>query len=302
MALMHLPPLAALRAFEATARLGGFSQAGRELNVTPAAVNQQVRGLEKELAVTLVTRVGRGIVLTSEGQELARDLAAGFARIRTGIDRITDVRDAAPLKITMTPSFASNWFMPRYADFQKRHPDVQLILNPTAEVVPMRQPGYDVAIRFGHGEWEGLEATPLLESPFVIVGAPSLVEDRQFDDVADLARLPWFSEVGSDEVHRWLTDHGAVDACVDQITEMPGNLILGALRDGLGVAGYARAFLEDDLRSGRLRVLWQEDDAPGGYYLVHRPEVLRPGAAMFKRWILRAAAAGSPPADQADDR
>ena len=292
----HLPPLTALRAFEATARLGGFSQAGRELNVTPAAVNQRVRALEKDLGLILVTRAGRGIALTVEGKDLARDLSAGFERIRAGVARVTEAHDAAPLKVTMTPSFASNWFMPRYADFQRQHPEIQLVLHPTADVVHMRQPGYDLAIRFGQGVWEGLEAPPLISTAFVIVGAPDLVDGRPAERVEDLVAFPWFSEAGAKEVHRWLEDHGVSAECIDQVTEMPGNLTLGALRDGLGIAGYAREVVEEDIRADRLRVLWQEDVPDDGYYVVHRPEVLRPAARAFKRWILGAASSsGSAP-------
>jgi LysR family glycine cleavage system transcriptional activator len=113
----QMPALAALRAFEATARTGGFSAAARQLNVTHAAVAQQVRALETRLAVALVWRDGRGLRLTPEGQRLAVALNAGFATIRDGVRALTDGATQKPLTVTLPPAFAAEWLMPRLARF-----------------------------------------------------------------------------------------------------------------------------------------------------------------------------------------
>ena len=104
---MQLPSLTSLRAFEAAARLGGFSAAGRELNVTHAAVAQQVRGLEATLGVTLLARAGRGLSLTSEGERLAAALTSSFGAIAAAVEEVRSGENGRPLHVTLTPGFAS---------------------------------------------------------------------------------------------------------------------------------------------------------------------------------------------------
>ncbi|MEM0944316.1 MAG: LysR family transcriptional regulator, partial [Pseudomonadota bacterium] len=161
---MKLPSLASLRAFEAAARHLGFSAAGRELNVSHAAVAQQVRGLEAFLGLKLVARAGRGLELTPEGVLLADHLAEGFGKISSGIQQLTEAESARPLHITMTPSFAIGWLMPRLPLFREAHPEVELMVNPTVNVVSLADAGYDLAIRFGRGPWPGLESVPLIST------------------------------------------------------------------------------------------------------------------------------------------
>ena len=119
-----LPSLSSLRAFAAVAETGSYSKAGAQLNVTHAAVSQQVKSLETRLGVGLVVRAGRGITLTAEGANLARDLDTGFAAIRRGIETLTGADAARPVQITMSPAFAVEWLMPRIPEFQRLHPEI----------------------------------------------------------------------------------------------------------------------------------------------------------------------------------
>ncbi len=282
-----LPSLASLRAFEATARLGSFSAAGRELNVTHAAVGQQVRHLEARLETQLVRREGRGVVLTEAGAALARDVGAGFREIRDAVERISDAAGKRPVRVTMTTTFAAQWFMPRYADFRRAHPDYDLTVNPTGEVVDLATGECDVAIRFGTGDWPGLDVTPLLMTPFVIVGAPNL-NKAPVTTPRELANMPWFQEIGAGEVDRWLAEHELDLRERGVVTEMPGHMVLPLVRDGLGIASSARVFVEDDIAAGRLHVLWQDRRESEGYYVVHRKGVLRPAVRAFIRWLHKA--------------
>ena len=143
-----LPSLNSLRAFAAVAETESYSKAGTQLNVTHAAVSQQVKSLETYLGVPLVVRDGRGITLTAEGKALARDLDIGFAAIRNGIDSLTGADALRPVQVTMSPAFAVKWLMPRIVDFQCRYPDITLLLNPTGYFVDMKPGGMDVAIRY----------------------------------------------------------------------------------------------------------------------------------------------------------
>lgn len=289
----RLPPLSALRAFEAAARNLSFSAAGRELNVTHVAVGQQVRRLEELLGVTLVIRHPRGLELTPEGARLAARLVEGFGLLREAVAEITEAGGDRPLRVTLTPMFAANWLMPRLGEFRAEHPDIQLMLNPTPERVDLRREDYDLAIRYGAGEWPGLEAEPFIPSRFVIAAARELVEGRRLETPADLAHLPWLMQQGTDEFDVWLAAHGVRVEGKHNITHLPGYMLLAAIREGQGVGCTTRLFIEEDLRAGRLVSLFEDDaqDMRAGYYLVRRPGPLREPLKLFIGWLRRAARA-----------
>jgi LysR family glycine cleavage system transcriptional activator len=282
-----IPSLTSLRAFSAVADTLNFSHAGRDLNVSHAAVSQQVRSLEAHLGVSLVMRYGRGVTLTPEGQELARSLENAFQGIRSAVDALADTGSVRPLQVTMTPAFAVSWLMPRISDFRLQHPDIELMLNPTAEVVALAPGGVDVAIRFGDGKWKGLDAEPLLPTTFAIVAARSLVGDREFVDPEQLIDYPWLQELGTNELSLWLERQGVIAPGKLDITHLPGYMVLDGLRRGDGVTASARKFLEADIAAGNLRVLF-EDARPGsGYYIVTRHGAMRPPLKAFVSWLRR---------------
>ena len=291
-----LPPLASLRAFEAAARHRSHSAAARELNVSHAAVAQQVRALEAFLGLRLAARAGRGLALTPEGEALAAGLTEGFGRVGQAVRALSAAELARPLNITMTPSFAVSWFLPRLALFRAAHPEIDLMVNPTGEVVDLVNGPWDAAIRFGAGQWPGLESEPLLRSPFVIVAAPRLIDGRRIETPEDLLDLPWLQEIGTDEVRRWLAGRGIALPPAAHITHLPGWMLLSSVREAHGVAVAARVFVEEDLAAGRLVVLFEEaagEGAPTGYHLVRRPGVQRPAVKAFLGWMRRTAAAES---------
>lgn len=282
-----LPPLASLRAFAALAETGGFTQAGRALNVSHAAISQQVRALERELGAELVTRAGRGITLTTAGRDLARALATAFAQIEEAVGALTGLDATRPLQISCTPAFASAWLMPRIADFRAHHPDIDLMINPTAALVDLVPGGVDVALRYCSGDWPGLAVEPLLPSDIVVVAAPALVGDRRVEDPAALLDFPWLQESGTNEVSTWLTRHGVVPSRKVAVTHLPGHLAIEAVRRGDGINAAARVLIADDIASGRLVVLFA-DGAPGaGYHIVTRPGIQRPPLRAFVTWLRR---------------
>jgi LysR family glycine cleavage system transcriptional activator len=127
------PSLNSLRAFAALAETGSYSRAAGALNISHAAVSQQVKALETRLGAKLVVRDGRGVKLTDQGIALARELTAGFAAILQGLENLKGAQAARPVQVTMPPAFAVRWLMPRSMDFHHHHPDVMLMLMPTAE-------------------------------------------------------------------------------------------------------------------------------------------------------------------------
>lgn len=282
-----IPSLHSLRAFSAVADTLSFSSAGRSLNVSHAAVSQQVRALEAHLGVPLVLRQGRGVALTPEGQQLAQSLEESFQVIRRAVDAFSRAEQSRPLQVTMTPSFAVSWLMPRISDFRHEHPDLELMLNPTGELVELAPGGVDVAIRFGAPPWKGLVAEPLLPTTFVVVAATSLVGDREFTEPEQLFDYPWMQELGTNELSLWMERQGVIPARKLDVTHLPGYMVLDGLRRGDGITATARAFVEADLEAGHLRVLFEDIRPQSGYHIVTRPGPMRPPLKAFVQWLRR---------------
>lgn len=284
----NLPPLSALRAFAAFASAGNVVAAGDALGVSYAAISQQLRALEAHLDVALVDRSGRALQLTPDGRTLAAALNTGFAGMIAAAEEITGARDDRPLHISVTPTFAASWLMPRLPDFRRLHPDVDLTIDPSSELVTLGADGADMAIRYGKGPWHALENEMLLRSAMVVVGAPALVGEAAPVDIARLAELPWLEEVGTTECTNWLAQHGMLRPTRGKVLQVPGNLMLDGARDGQGIAVTVRAFVERDIAAGRLRVLHEERSDNKGYHIVVRPGVQRPALKAFVVWLRRA--------------
>lgn len=279
----HMPPLTALRALEAVARLGGFSAAARALNVTHAAVAQQVRGLETELGVALLRREGRAVVLTAEGARLAAALAEGFGTIQTAVQAAQARREDGPVRITLTAAFAAQWLMPRLRDFWSRHPDIPLSLHPDPRVVDLPREAMDLGIRYGNGSWPGVTVERLAAGRLVVVGAPSLLTDA----LRDLAALPWVLASDWPEQSNWLASRGFDPGALD-VSSFPGeDLAIAAARQGLGLTVEDMALVQDDVAAGRLVILLDDQEKLPAYFVVTPPGPIRPAARIFLAWLLK---------------
>jgi len=279
-----LPSLSSLRAFAAVAEAGSYSKAGAQLNVTQAAVSQQVKLLETRLGISLVVRVGRGITLTTAGAGLARDLDTSFAIMRRSIETLTGADAARPVQITMPPAFATEWLMPRISEFQRLHPDIMLMLNPSVEVMELRPGGIDLAIRYRDRWTDDEEGMPLLISDTVVIGTPSLIGEKALDDPATLKGIPWLEELGTNYVVDWIERRGVRLDRPLMISHMPGNLIMLAVRRGDGITRTIRAFFAEEIQSGKIVVLHSEP-ASGAFYIVTAPGVIRPAVKTFLDWL-----------------
>ena len=285
---MDLPSLTALRAFEAAVRHGSLSGAGRELNVTHAAVAQQVRRLEDWLDAKLLVRAGRGVAPTGPGAQLAQALRDGFELMQAGVERVTEDRARRALRITCTPSFAVAWLMQRLGAFRALHPETELMVNPTAQSIDLVAEDYDVAFRYGGGDWPGLEATRLVASDIVVVAAPALVARHKITKPGDLGLVPWVQELGTDEVQTWLASQGVVNCEIRNVLNVPGSFAMEAIRTGQGVGLAARVTVAADIAAGRMVTLFEAATDPAlGYYLVHRPGPHRPALKAFLSWVRR---------------
>jgi LysR family glycine cleavage system transcriptional activator len=280
----QLPLLTSLRAFAALAERKSYTRAATALNVSHAAVSQQVKALEERLGVSLVTREGRGIALTTEGELLARDLDIGFAALRRGVEALEGAGASRPVQITMSPAFATEWLMPRIAEYQYQNPDITLMLNPTAEVVELKPGGIDMAIRYRSSDRLENDVTSVLISDTVVIGTPSLIGTRALRDPAMLMDMPWLQELGTNEVADWMARRGVKLDRPLIINHMPGNLIMEAVRRGDGITYTARAFFQEEIRSGQVVVLHSEP-AFGNYYIVTAPGAMRPAVKTFVNWL-----------------
>ncbi len=295
----RIPSLSALRAFEAQARLGGFSAAARELNVTQAAIAQHVRALEAHFGTDLVTRAGRGMALTATGQQLAATLVEGFGAIEAGVAALLDADAARPLVVSLTPAFAENWLMPRLGGFWAAHPDIELALRPSTALVDLRRDGIDLAIRYGAGDWPGVESTPLVTPDFVVVGAPALLAGRDRPEPAALTDLRWLIETGFTEQALWAEAFGLDFDAMDIVTLDTNTLVLSATRAGHGVSIHPRVVVERDIAEGRLVAAGATAGAGPGYHLVTRPGPPAPRLRALIGWLKRSAGAPRCDADGA---
>lgn len=284
-----LPSLAALRAFDALAREGSLSAAGRALNVTHAAVAQHLRALEDFFDETLAIRDGQAMRLTPTGRELAAALGEGFDRIAEGVAEIRDRSADRPVMVTLTPSFAETWLMPRIGAFWAAQPEIEIRLAPSMALADLRRDGIDIAIRFGDGNWPGCDVEPLDLSRFAVVAAPGYSDAEGLDALLAERRHTWFFSSATSEQRIWGAAIG-VDFDRETVREMPSNaLVLGAVRAGLGLAVQSRTLVEADLVAGALVPLHEENDARGlRYHIVTRPGLLSPGAKVFRNWLRKA--------------
>jgi LysR family glycine cleavage system transcriptional activator len=295
-----LPPLNALRAFEATARHLSVKNAAEELCVTPGAVSQMLKALELHLGVKLFQRVNRGIFLTDAGQGYLPPVRNAFRQIAEASRRVAVSADTGILTVSVTPFFAAAWLVPRLKAFQDAHRDIDLQLVTGNALVDFSRDGVDVAVRHGLGRYPGLHSERVVAVEIVPVAAPTLV--ARFGaptSPAELTRWPQVHDAERKGWHLWFQAQG-----IDEIGPPRGpsfddsGLLLKAVLAGQGAGLLPAAMAALDLAEGRLvklaKVTLLEAFA---YYLVY-PEAdhERPKVAAFRTWILNAAAAE--PADE----
>lgn len=287
----NLPPLSSLRSFESAARLLSFSAAARELSVTPTAVSHQIRSLEDWLGVKLFERTTRSVRLTPAGRQYAPEVRDVFRNLQAATERISARDRERVVTVTVTTSFATKWLIPRLARFRDAHPEVDVRISTQIESVDLEREGFDMGIRYGSGNWPGLDAVRLLsESVFPVCSPELLAGSIPLRTPADLGRHTLL-HVSSmpDDWRIWLTAAGASD--VDSTTGITFDLWLAALQaatDGVGVALGHTPLVEKDLAAGRL-IAPLECELPNefAYYVVTPRGALRSSASeRFVTWLL----------------
>ena len=281
----NIPSLTALRAFEATADLRSFSQAARVLNVTHAAVAQQVRALEEHLGRPLVQREGRGVGLTADGEQLAEALREGFGAIQRGLEALRAGEADRPVRVTLTASFAAQWLMPRLKDFWEQQPDIGLSLHPDSKVVDLHRERMDLGIRYGNGDWPGLETQYLASARLVIAGAPSLIGDKAELTTDELAEMDWVLSRSWPEQDALLRQLGLDPEALSRTDINSEELAIAAARQGLGLVVETAALIESDVADGRLRIVYESREKLPAYFIVTLPGPKRAAARAFLKWL-----------------
>ncbi len=291
-----LPPLNALRAFEATARHLSFAKAADELGVTPAAVSHQVRQLEALTGVTLFRRLTRKVMLTDAGQAALPKLTEGFDRLAQAVASLRAADEGGVIDVSVAPSFASKWLVPRIERFTSAHPRIDVRISANLALVDFRNDQVDVAIRFGRGVYPGLRVDKLFSESVAPLCSPALAEGpRPLRAPADLARHVLLHDdsayaVGATADWRmWLKLTGC-----DHIDTGRGphfnqaEHALQAACDGAGVVLGRLSLAAADIAAGRLvQPFALSLPLQFGYYLA-RPDTGedRPKVAAFRDWLL----------------
>jgi len=287
------PSLKALRAFESAARHLSMSRAADELAVTQPAVSQQIKALEAFLHIRLIYREGQGLALTPAGRAYADRLSGVFAEIGAATaDLLRQERKSGALTISLLPTLAQRWLIPRLGTFQNAHPDIEVRFSTTTRLVDLQRDDVDLAIRFGSGSWRGCESTFMMANDMLPVLSPQLQDALPITGAQDLANHVWLwvdAEPRADDWWTWLSAAG-VEALEpkSRIAFESSNQALAAATAGLGVAIGHRPFVMDDLSSGRLVTpLETVLSSHEAYYVVTASGgTLSPRVAAFRDWLL----------------
>ncbi len=306
----RLPPLNALRAFEAAARHLSFRKAAEELHVTPAAISHQIKLIEDNLGVMLFRRLTRAIALSPAGQSFLPKLSEGFAQIAAAVEQLRAHDSAGPLTVNAPPSFAAKWLMPRLHRFVTGYPDIDLRIVASMRLVDSHRhdavdtmtgseappQDADIDIRFGNGRYPHCRVDPLFTVSVTPLCSPRLLEGmRPLRKPADLRYHmllhddTLFGSRGLPDWTQWLKGAGVEDVDASRGPHFNHSVLgLEAAVDGLGVVLGMKELAASDLAAGRLVAPFAYSlTLPDCYYMVSAEVAAdRPKVAVFRQWLL----------------
>lgn len=299
--------LNALRAFEASARHRSFSAAARELNVSPAAVGQLVRTLEDYLGFTLFYRqtTGKNRLIPTAMAELALpDIQAGFDRLNLGLEKLTKRSSSAVLTVTVSPAFATKWLLPRLDRFQRLWPDLDVRLETSLTPVDFLAQNIDIGVRYGAGQWAGLQSLKLMDEEIYPVCSPQFLQ--RLNGVLSVHHLTEQTLIHDLSMsayqdfptwQQWLSKAGLKQGIVRGMQINNSAAVLQAAMESQGIALARSVMAHQDIQSGRLVRLFPKIHFRSAlaYYVVHRPESVNlPHVVAFKQWLINEAVDSHP--------
>jgi len=285
-----LPPLSALRAFEAAARHESAKRAAEELSVTATAISHQIRSLEESLGVALFVRKPRKLELTASGRELKEVLEGAFDSISAAVERLRSAPQRHAVTLTTTPVIASRWLLSWVCMLRETHPTIDLRIHASHDTVALDGVTADIAIRYGDGRWPGMVAEKLLDNTFIPACSPLL----GLSDINDLPNHPLI------HFHSPSAGTGPVDwAGWQKLAKVPGldvsaGLVfsdethaVSAAVGAQGVALMSRELIEDELAAGRLVQPFGPEIKVKAFYLVY-PESRKsePVIQAVRDWVM----------------
>jgi LysR family glycine cleavage system transcriptional activator len=292
--MVAYPPLKAVRYFEAAARHLSFSRAAEELSVTHSAISHQIKALEGWLGVPLFERGTRQVALTDAGRRFLPPIRSGLLQIAEAAREVSTATRGGPIVVSVLPSVAAKWMVPKLHDFRARHPDIDVRISATSRVETIGDGDIDIAIRFGRGTWTGVTSELLLANDLFPVCSPKLpAADKPLKEPRDLLQYPLLSDsdysgANYDFWRDWLLAAGIEDARYRPgLSFNVSNLLMQAAVDGLGVAMGNTMLAGEDLRQGRLirpfdLTVWPDS----GFYVVYAKSALqRPKIKAFRDWL-----------------
>ena len=284
-------PLNALPAFRAVAEMQNLRAAAEVLHLTHSAVSQQIRGLEQQLGFMLFERRGRRLVLNPGGEALLHSVRGALAQLDDGVQAAAAASggSAQRLRVTVLPSFAQRWLLPRMSRWRERHPGVALEIDASQQLVDLQREGYHAALRYGSGPWSGLASERLFGVPTlkIVVGSPSAARRLAGAQPEAFAREPLLGD--GDLWARWFEAAGLRTQVVPVAVFNDAGLMLQAAEQSLGLALSRELLAADALADGRLVRLSSitiTDEPAFTYHLVYPPNLRDwPPLAALRQWL-----------------
>jgi LysR family glycine cleavage system transcriptional activator len=291
----HLPPLNALRSFEAAARYESFTRAAEELHVTQGAVSQQVKALETQLGTRLFNRERQRLSITPAGRDYLVVIREALDHISAGTERLMQRQSANILTVSTSLDFAAKWLVNRMARFATAHPGIDLRVSATMQHVDFVSEDVDVAVRHGDGNWPGLEVTRLCTERIFVICSPKLLTGRnRLRRPEDVLKWPLLRlEDQSKAWERWFALAGVVaPAQLAGPVLNRASILIDAAVDGQGVALARTTLAAWDLINGRLVRPFELSWQPAGTYWIVSPKATSKVAKVsrFRDWLLAEAA------------
>ncbi|EGQ7963726.1 transcriptional regulator [Vibrio vulnificus] len=285
--MQNLPPLNALKAFEAAARLQSFTKAAEELNVTRAAVSQQVKALESQLEAVLFERHGAQLVLTEAARDYLPVVSNLFQQLAVTTDQLFNRRQNGQLVLHVAHSFCLQWLLPRLGDFRRRYPQWPLKISTTSNTLPDNSATADVEIINGYGDWQYDQVTKLTEENWILVASPGFLQLNPIATLDDLINVPRLATSGYVETWpRWFDYHEISAACGKMALEFDhSTLSIEAAVHQLGVLLVRDLLVDDHLRQGSLVQVggWSMPSAGAHHLIVRNAD--KPQVDAFVHWL-----------------
>jgi LysR family glycine cleavage system transcriptional activator len=286
----RLPPLNALKAFEAAARHESFTRAAEELCVTQGAVSHQVKALEAELAVKLFNRERQRLLITEAGRDYLAVVRDALDRIAAGTERLIERQGTGVLTVSTSPDFAAKWLVHRLGHFAEAHSEIDLRVSATLHHVDFAREEVDLAVRHGDGNWPGLDTVRLSSEQLFAVCSPKLLSGRRrLNGVGDIPKFPLIHLDNRRDWAKWLQDVG-ID--VADVTHGPvlnrASMVIDAAIDGQGIALARTTLAAWDLINGRLVRPFPDTMPVSRPYWIVCPKAAAtlPKIATFREWLL----------------